>query len=387
MKSLIKLVVLLLVLAGGVWLYQQRGGEPAKKADKKDNAPVPVLTATAETRDLPVAIDLVGRGEAFETASIKARIDGQVKDVLYQEGRPVKTGDVLVRLDPADFEARLKQAEANLARDMAQRQKAQADVERYRGLLQQGFVSAEKIADLEAALAAANAAAQAGKAALDLARLQRSYTTVRAPISGLVGARLVFPGTAVKNNETELAVVNRTAPLLVSFALPERHLAQVRARFTTGGLTATISAPDGPPETARVRFLDNAVDPATGTLLMKAELDNRDGRFAPGQYLRVDLLLDTLKASVTVPAEAIRQGPKGSVVYVVKPDNGVDIRPVTIAAERDGRVALTKGVQAGETVVIDGHLRLTPKSKVKLKTDSPPSPPAKAGGRPRADQG
>jgi multidrug efflux system membrane fusion protein len=366
MKSLIKLIALLLVLAGGFWLYQ-RGGEPTKKAGKKDDTPVPVLTATADTRDLPVAVDLVGRGEAFESATITARIDGQVKDVLYQEGRPVKVGDVLLRLDPADYHARLKQAEANLARDQAQLQKAKADLERYRGLLQQGFVSAEKIADLEAALAAANAAAQAGKAALDLSRLQLSYTTVRAPIAGIVGARLVFPGTAVKTNETELARVNRIAPLLVSFALPEQHLAQVRARYNSGGLTARISAPDGPPETAPVRFVDHAVDPGTGTLLMKAELNNRDGRFAPGQYLRIDLVLDTLKNAVTVPAEAIRQGPKGSVVYVVKPDNGVDIRPVQIAAERAGQVALAKGVQAGETVVIDGHLRLTPKSKVTAK--------------------
>lgn len=369
MKPVVKMLVALLVLGGGVYLYRVAGA-PEKAAEKKDTPPVPVRVATADTRDLPFTLDLIGRGEARESVAIKSRVDGQVQTVLFSEGQAVKAGDTLLRLDPADFDARLRQAEANLARDLAQLQKARADVARYLTLQQQGFVSAEKLADLRAAEAAAEATAQADRAAVELARLQRSYTVVRAPISGLIGAQQVFPGTAVKTNDTVLALVNRIHPLRVAFSLPEQYLGQLRAAQATGQARVRVSVPGqpGPATEAPVRFLDHAVDPGTGTLLAKAELDNLDGRFAPGQYLRVELLLDTLKAAVTVPSEAIQQGPKGSVVYVVSPAGGIEIRPVAVAAERAGRAAIGQGVAAGETVVIDGHLRLTPKSKVQRVT-------------------
>ncbi|NTV97286.1 MAG: efflux RND transporter periplasmic adaptor subunit [Thiobacillus sp.] len=367
MRLVIKLFIIILALAGGVYLYPRLAGSGKAEA-KKDDAPVPILTAKAEVRNLDIVVDLVGRGEAYESVSLKARVDGQVQAVTFREGQAVRAGDVLLRLDPADFNARLRQAEATLARDQALLAKARADVTRYQALRDQGFVSAEKLADLNAAQAAAEATVQADRATVELARLQLSYTTVRAPIAGVVGARLVFPGTAVKTNDTVLAVVNRVQPLLVGFALPERHVGPLRAAMARGPVTASVSTPETPERAvaAAVHFIDNAVDPGTGTLLVKARLDNRDERLAAGQYLRVELVLDTLKDAVTVPAEAIQQGPKGSSVYVVTADNGIAIKPVKIVAERAGRVALT-GVPAGATVVTDGHLRLTPKSKVKIK--------------------
>lgn len=372
MRLMSKAIIVLLLLAGGVYLYQ-RLGQPGQDDGKKDPEPVPVLTAKAELADLPVSVDLVGRGEAYESVTVMARVDGQVQAVLFDEGRHVAKGDLLLRLDPADFNARLKQAEAALARDQALLDKARADVARYRTLQQQGFVSVERLADLDATQAAAAATVQADRAAVELARLQLSYTTVRAPIAGIVGARQVFPGTAVKINDTALAVVNRVQPLLVGFALPEAHLERMRRALANGTLRAEVGVPgtQAASEIAQVSFVDNAVNPATGTLLMKARLDNRDERLAPGQYLRVTLVLDTLADAVTVPAEAIQQGPKGPVVYVVKPDLGVDIRPVTLAAERAGRVAIATGLRAGETVVIDGHLRLTQKSRVQIKSAEP----------------
>ncbi|MDD5365841.1 MAG: efflux RND transporter periplasmic adaptor subunit [Gallionellaceae bacterium] len=382
MRFFLKAFIVILVLAGGIYLYLRPApADPA--AGKKDNAPVPVLAARSETGDLAIVVDLVGRGEAYESVSLKARVDGQVQAVPFREGQHVKAGEILLRLDPADFNARLRQAEANQARDQAQLQKAHADVTRYQALQQQGFVSVEKLADLNAVLAAAEATVQADRAATELARLQLSYATVRAPIDGVVGARLVFPGTAVKTNDTVLAVVNRIQPLLVSFALPERHLGPLRAALAKGPIAATVSTPDGAGQalTAAVSFVDNAVDPGTGTLLMKARLDNRDERFSAGQYLRVELVLDTLKDAVTVPTEAIQQGSKGTVVYTVTPDMGIDIRPVRIVAERSGRVALT-GLLAGTMVVTDGHLRLTPKSRVKINMPEA-APPLPAAGQAR----
>lgn len=365
MRLFIKTFIVILILAGGAYLYL-RANAPDPAAGKQDTAPVPILAAQAATRDLAIAVDLVGRGEAYESVSLKARVDGQVQAVLFQEGQRVKAGDLLLRLDPADFNARLKQAEATQARDQALLHKARADVARYQALQQQGFVSAEKLADLRAAEAAAEATLQADRATVELARLQLSYTRVQAPIAGIVGARLVFPGTAAKTNDTVLAVINRIQPLLISFALPESHLGRLRAALARGPLSAAVGAPGGETRPAEVVFVDNAVDPGTGTLLLKARLDNRDERFSAGQYLRVSLVLDTLKDAVTVPAEAVQQGGKGAVVYVVTADHGIAIRPVSIAAERDGLVAIGHGVAAGETVVTDGHLRLTPKSRVQV---------------------
>lgn len=368
MRRLPKILIVILILAGGVYLFRHPPGAGKAEA-KKDEAPVPVLVARAELADLPVIVDLVGRGEAYESVTVMARVDGQVQAVLFDEGRHVGKGDVLLRLDPADFNARLKQAEATLARDQALLDKARADVARYRALREQGFVSVERVADLDATAAAAAATVQADRAAVELARLQLSYTTVRAPIAGIVGARQVFPGSAVKTNDTVLATINRVQPLLIAFALPEAHSERMRAAHQRGALRAEVSVPGaGAGEAAEVYFVDNAVDPATGTLLMKARLANRDERLAPGQYLRVALVLDTLAGAVTVPTEAIQQGPKGPMVYVVRADLGLDLRPVAIAAERAGRVAIARGLAAGETVVTDGHLRLTPKSKVKIRT-------------------
>jgi multidrug efflux system membrane fusion protein len=363
-----KLFFILLLLAGGAYLFLHR--TPSKDGDKSDkkNAPVPVLAAKAEIADMPIVLDLVGRGEAFESVSIKSRVDGQVHDVRYKEGQAVRTGDVLLHLDPSDFDARLKQAEATLAKDRALYKQAEAQVVRYQSLKDHGFVSDEKVADLRAAAAAAAATVKADQANVDLARLQLSYATIQAPIDGIVGAQLVFPGTAVKTNDTVLAVVNRIRPLHVTFYLPENHLAALREEMRLGSVTAEVTVPGDSKghHPAIVDFVDNAVDPATGTVMVKARLDNKDGALSAGQYLRVDLTLKTLKDVVVIPGEAVQQGPSGTVVYVVKPDNGIVIRKVKVAASRAGLAAIGSGVQAGETVITDGHLKLTPKSKVKI---------------------
>lgn len=378
-KRLMGWALLVLALAGaGYGLWRRSAGQEAAKDKPKDKPPVPVLVAVAEVRDMPVTLALVGRAEAYETVTLKARVDGQVAAVAFSEGQPVQAGQVLVRLDEADFAARLRLTEANLARDQANLAKARADVTRYTALKEQGFVSAEKVDEVRAAQAAAEATVKADQAAVDLARLQLGYTVVRAPFAGLVGAPLVFPGAAVKVNETALAVVNRVQPLYVSFAVPEKYLARLRARLTGGKLGVSVRAPGegGPGLAGELRFLDNAVDAATGTIRMKAVLANKEGHLTPGQFLDVSLALDTLKDAVTVPAEAVQQGPEGNFVYVVQPDHTARQRPVQLAFTRDGVAALSEGLAVGETVVTDGHSRLTPKSRVKIKgaNDAAPKP-------------
>jgi multidrug efflux system membrane fusion protein len=224
---------------------------------------------------------------------------------------------------------------------------------------------------MRANAAAAAAIVQADQAVLELARLQLSYTRIRAPFAGVMGARLVHPGASVKINETVLAVVNRVQPLHVAFAVPEKHLPAIHAAQAAGRLKVAVGVPGGKQAPGRVVFLDNAVDPATGTLQMKAEIPNSganaDGSLAPGQFLAVSLRLDTLHDAVVVPAEAVQQGPEGSFVYVLGEDDSARVRKVEIAQVRDGQAAIGKGLARGETVVTDGHSRLTPGAKVKVK--------------------
>jgi multidrug efflux system membrane fusion protein len=368
-----KAVLLVLALAVGgaiawrLWTLSAEATAPPNA--KKPSPPVPVLVARAVVRDVPVTLKVVGRAEAYESVTLMSRLDGQVAAVEYKEGRHVRSGQVLVRLDPSDYRARLRQAQADQARDQAQLAKARADLDRYAALAAQGFISHEALEQYRTAAIAAEATVKADKAAVDLARLQLGYTVIRAPFDGLVGARLVFPGTAVKTNETALAVVNRVRPLYVSFAVPERYLSRVRGDLAKSPLPVTVAVP-GEHASAfagEAHFLNNAVDPATGTIQMKAVLPNTDEHLTPGQFLDVSLRLETLHHMVTVPAEAVQQGPSGAFVYVVRPDRTTEVRPVQVAVTHQGLAAVAQGLQAGETVVTDGYSRLTPGAVVKAK--------------------
>ena len=388
-RSLLVVAIVLSLGVGAAYRYGGKSGDP-DSAVKKPAPPVPVTVAQATLRDMPIVLDFVGRGEAYESVTLKSRVDGQVVDVPFAEGQRVAAGDVLIRLDPADYKARVAQAEAALARDQALLKKARADVARYQTLQREGFVSEEKVAETRANAEAMEATVQADRASLDLARLQLGYTTLRAPFAGIVGAKLVFPGATVKVNETELAVVNRVEPLYVSFVVPEKHLPRVRAALARGKIKVEVHVPGDAEHVfeGETRFIDNAVDSATGTIRMKAELANRDGHLASGQFLDVSLVLDTLRGAVVVPAEAVQQGPNGSFVYVVKPDAGIEMRAVDIATTLKGNTVIARGLADGETVVTDGHSRLVPGAKVKIKTPGqkssgekpgapPPSPAAK----------
>jgi len=368
-------LLLAIALAAGAAYWSRKPTEETGKG-KKPSSPVPVTVAQASTHDLPVTLEVVGRSEAYETVTLKSRVDGQVLSVPFAEGKSVAAGALLVRLDPADFQARAQQAEANLARDQALLAKARADVARYQSLLEQQFISQEKVADMRANLEAAAAVVQADRAALELAHLQLSYTSIRAPFAGVAGAKLVYPGATVKINDTALAVLNRVRPLYVSFAVPEKHLSAIRAAQARGALNVAVSVPGDKqaPGEGNVVFLDNAVDPATGTLRMKAEIANSGEKLAPGQFLAVSLRLDTLHNAVVVPAEAVQQGPDGAFVYVLMADGGAQMRKVEVAQVRDGQAAIGKGLASGETVVTDGHSRLTPGAKVKVKAPAKERP-------------
>lgn len=365
-SRIVLFAVLVAAIAGSA--YWLRASSPAPVAAKA-LPPVPVTVAQAAVADVPLLLDVVGRAEAYESVTIKARVDGQVASVAFLEGQHVKTGDVLIRLDIGDFDARLQQAQATLRRDEVQLNKARADVQRYVALKERGFISEEKVNELRTAEAAAMATIKADQAAVELASRQLGYATIRAPFAGVVGARLVFPGSAVKLNDTVLAVVNRVQPLLVTFAVPERHLPRLRQAKMADELQAVVTLPGDKQQkfTAKVNFIDNAVDAATGTIQLKALLDNRQEMLTPGQFVDVSVVLESLKGVVVVPDETVQQGQDGNFLFVVLPDNTAEPRKVEVLTSFQGRTALAKGVAAGETVVTDGQLRLSKGAAVQIK--------------------
>lgn len=371
MKKPNNLILIGIVLAiGGAALYRvypRAAAEPGKLA--RIAPPAPVVVARATLRDVPLVLDLVGRAEAYESVTLKSRVDGQVAALPFTEGQAVAAGEVLARLDPADFEARLQQAEANLARDRAQLAKAERDVDRLLSLKGRGFVSDQQLADARVAADALAATARADQAAVESARLQRNYTTIKAPFAGIIGAKLVSPGAAIKANDTALAVLNRVRPIYVGFAVPERYLPRLRAALRTETLPVTVAVPGdgGQRFPGEARFLDNAVDPTTGAIQMKATVPNETDALTSGQFLSVSLTLDTISNAVTVPAAAVQQGPAGSFVFVVKPDATVETRPVAVTLQQTGSAVIGEGLREGETVVTDGQLRLSPGAKVQVK--------------------
>jgi len=360
------LIGVAVLLGVGAWAYLGLRASPA--ARNATAAEIPVKMARAELKDVPLTLEITGRTAAFETVTVRSRVDGQVQAVPFAEGQHVHQGEVLLRLDPADFEARLRQADANLARDRAQLAKARSDVERYVALKAKGFVSDTAVEDMRTALATAEAAQKADQAAADLARLQLGYATVPAPFDGVVGARLVYAGAAVKANDTALAVVNRVKPLYVGFAVAEKYLAGLRAATARGqkAVPVTVRVPGSADAIAgEVRFMDNTVDPTTGTIQMKATIANADEKLSPGQFVDVSLVLGVQKQAVTVPAEAIQQGPEGAYLFAVQADNSAQMRKVEVIAMQSGMAVIGKGLSAGETVVTDGQLRLVPGAKVR----------------------
>jgi multidrug efflux system membrane fusion protein len=298
---------------------------------------------------------------------MRSRLDGLVSRIEFKEGEPVRAGQILVQLDSSTYEAQLRQAEAARAKDMAQLEKLRKDSERNTELFQKGFISQAALSTTQADLASAEAGVRADSASIDNVRLQVSFTTIRAPMDGVAGAIQVYPGGVVKANDTALVVINQMDPVYVSFAVPDKRLAQLRQVMSAGRLKVKASVPGdtrGPLE-GDIVFVDNAVDAGTGTILVKALFGNPDKRITPGQFVDVILPVANMDNALVVPASAVLAGPRGEFVYVVKPDQTVEMRSVKSEFRVADRVAMASGLQAGETVVTDGQFRLVPGSRIK----------------------
>jgi len=277
---------------------------------------------------------------------------------------------MLFTIDPRPHQAALAQAQANLARDEAQLRNAEAEAVRYGELVKKDYVTKEEYGKIVAGAEAARAVVAADRAAIESARVDLSYTEIRSPIDGRTGGLQVHGGNIVAANAaTPLVVINQIAPVYVAFAVPERDFQRVRGA-QKGAVVPVTAVPQGNarPASGRLAFVDNAVDPATGTISLKASFPNTDRTLWPGQFVNVVMTVGSRNAAVVIPAQAVQTGQQGQYVYVVRDGSAVEMRPVAVAQQVDQQVIVDRGVAAGETVVTDGQIRLTPKSKVTVKT-------------------
>ena len=340
-----------------------------KKAKPAGERAAPVVAAEATLQDVSVTLRTIGSVQPYNTVSVKSQVDGQVVAVAFKEGQQVNKGDPLFTIDPRPFEAALRQSEANLARDKAMLEKAKADLVRYTELAKKDFTPRQQFEAAKAAAESGEAAVKASQAMVDNARLQLAYSSIRSPIQGRTGSVLIQIGNVVKANDTApLVVINQTKPIYVSFAVPERHLPEIKRQMADARLKATAlpQGDTGEPVAGEVTFVNNAVDVSTGTIQLKATFANADERLTPGQSVNVVLTLATLANAVVVPSPAIQAGQNGQYVYVVKQDMTVERRPVVVGAAENGLTVVQEGVTAGEKVVTEGQLRLTPGARVKL---------------------
>jgi multidrug efflux system membrane fusion protein len=319
------------------------------------------MVGVASTKTIPVQLSAIGKVFAYATVMIKAQVSGELLSVHFREGQEVKKGDLLFTIDSRPFEAQLREAEAKLARDRAQLQNARRQSERYGAVVSKGFVSEEVHDQVVTNAAALEAAARAAEAAVEKARLELKYCTIRSPLDGVTGELKVDQGNLIKANDTDnpMVTIRQVYPIYVSFSVPEMNLPEVRRHMAERKLEVLAVIPGGEeyPVSGQLDFVDNTVDPATGTIQLKASFENRDKTLWPGQFVNVVLTLST-ESGVVVPAQAVQTGQQGHYVFVVKPDLTVEYRPVTLGRTVDGESLIRQGVAADEKVVTDGQLRL-----------------------------
>ena len=347
------------------------GGGAGGAGGRAGSAPVPVTVATVERKSMPVEIRVIGSAEAYSTVAIRSQTTGQLIAVNFAEGDEVKQGQVLFQLDRRPLEAALQQAQANLERDLAQAKNAEVQATRFAQLVERGIAPREQADTARTALSALNATVEADRAAVENAKVQLQYATITAPITGKTGALLVNAGNLVRANDaTPLVTINQVAPVSVSFTIPESRLADLNRYQARGSLQVTAAPPnEDVPSTGRIAFVDNAVDQNTGTIRIKATFPNADRRLWPGQYVNVVVTLTTDPQAVVVPSVAIQAGPQGPYVFKVTAGQTVEMQPVTVARTRGAESVIASGVQPGETVVTDGHLRLVPGARINPKAE------------------
>ncbi len=361
-------IVISLVLAlAGLWL----AGRSARSAPGRAAvSPVPVVTVIAAKQDFPVYLTGIGSVQAFNTVTVKARVDGEIDRIAFTEGQDVAAGDLLAQIDPRPFAAQLEQAEAQKARDEAQLANARRDFDRSNKLVGRGYVTQQTVDTENASITGLDAAIKGDQAQVDYAKVQLDYTRITAPIAGRTGIRLVDQGNVVRAADaTGLVVLTQVEPISVVFTLPEDAYDDVSAaiRASSGKLSVLAFGRDSgvrPRAEGALLLMNNQIDRATATLQLKATFPNSDHALWPGQFVNVHLLLGSRHDGVVVPAGAVQRGPAGLYAYVVNPSGAAEMKPIEVAQSRDGMALIMQGLAQGDRVVVDGQYKLRPGAPV-----------------------
>jgi multidrug efflux system membrane fusion protein len=330
---------------------------------------VPVTAGTVAEADVPVVLDSIGTVQASNMVTVKSRVDGQIVASDFTEGQDVKTGTVLFQIDPRPYEAAVAQAMAAKEKDEAQLSSAQADLARSTQLVAQGYRSQQAYDQAKALVGQLQAAVKSDEAQIATAKLNLSYATIKAPIDGRLGARLVDAGNMVRASDgAGLVTIAQIRPIEVSFTVPQENQHKVREKQTREPLVVEAIGEDGKTllSTGKLSLIDNTIDQATGTLRLKATFANKDERLWPGLFVNVRLIVNIRRKVPTVPAQTVQDGPTGPYAYVIKDDDTVERRDVEVAAVQDGIAVISKGLKPGEKIVVDGQYRLTQGSRVRI---------------------
>jgi membrane fusion protein, multidrug efflux system len=354
-------VIVLAVLLGGWWLLHKPAAQP------KAQAAIAVDVATATRADVPVFLEGLGTVQAFYTVTITARVDGQIEKVAFKEGQEVKKGDLLVQIDPRPYQAALGIAQATRAKDEALLANAHRDMERYSELAPEDLASKQTVDTQRALIAQLEAQVKGDDAAIDNARTQLDYTTIRSPIDGRTGIRQVDPGNNVHATDTNgMVVVTQLEPISIIFTLPEEAFDQLSTALHRGAVTATALSRDDKQELdhGAVELIDNEIDQTTGTIRVKVILPNKERRLWPGQFVNVRVMTEMQHQVLTMPASALQRGPEGTFTYVVQPDSTIRVAALTTGEQNGDIVVVEKGLEAGDKVVASNQYRLQPGSLI-----------------------
>ncbi|AFM23747.1 efflux RND transporter periplasmic adaptor subunit [Desulfomonile tiedjei] len=358
-KALVVVCLLAIVLVG---------------CDKKpqsgfDRPPAPVSVVSAVTQDVPVYLDGIGKTVAREVVSIQPQVSGRITKIHFTDGADLKTGDLLFTIDPRPYEAQLASAEGTLAEKKAQLELAKIQFNRYADLLKTNSVSQQEYDQRKNTLDVAQAQVRQSEAAVETARLNLDYCSIRSPIDGRAGQRLVDIGNVVAANTGSLLVIERLDPIYADFTIAETDLTAVQRNMRQGTLKVEVRLPDEPtrPRDGKLTFLDNAVQEGTGTVKLRSTIANSDHYFWPGRFVKVRLVLSTLKEAVLVPADAPQMSAKGEFVYVIKQDSTAELRPVKLGQRQDELVVVEQGLKPDERVVVSGQIAVTPGAQVHVQ--------------------
>jgi membrane fusion protein, multidrug efflux system len=362
------------LLAIGVYLFVIRAGEVPSRAAAPGPPPIPVVAVPAQAHDMGVYLAGLGSVTPLNTVTVRTQVNGQLMSVRFQEGQLVRQGDLLAEIDPRPYQAQLTQYEGQLARDQALLANAKVDLQRYQVLYKQDSIAQQQLATQQSLVRQYEGDVKNDQGLIEAVKVQLAYCRITAPISGRVGLRLVDPGNVVQTSDTTgIVVITQLQPIAVVFTIPEDNIPSILDRLNAGA-DLPVEAYDRAQQrllaTGSLLTLDNEIDQATGTVRLKAVFPNADNHLFPNQFVNARLQLDVKRGATVVPAVAIQRSPQGPFVYVVKPDQTVEARPVTVGVTDGGDVAIDTGLSVGEPVVVDGADRLRDGSHVELQTRS-----------------